>query len=231
MRMIRLALLLLTLLLPGLVWADITTSLQAYWKFDGGTGGAGTTVPDDSGNGHTGTLAGTFSWVTGNIGPWALDLNSDTAAMSWTAITVGTNMTMAAWIYPSTNPNSDQQGLILTSTGAAGFSFYNTTNKLLFDANVPSFSTGTITLNTWTHVAVTISAGSGTFYINGSASGTFSDSGSGINIAIMGASSPYNSRMRVDDVRYYTRALSSGDITELVAFTGAVARKKPPLVY
>ena len=55
---------LLFLLTPFVASANLTTGLVGYWKFDEGSG---TTAADATGNGNTGTLVNSPSWVTGII--------------------------------------------------------------------------------------------------------------------------------------------------------------------
>lgn len=53
--------------------ADITTGLVGWWKLDEGSG---STTADSSGNGHTGTLQSSPTWISGKIGPYALSFVS-----------------------------------------------------------------------------------------------------------------------------------------------------------
>lgn len=53
----------------------ITNGLLGWWKFDEGSGAIAT---DSSGNGNTGVEVGTPSYITGKVGPYALQLNGST---------------------------------------------------------------------------------------------------------------------------------------------------------
>jgi hypothetical protein len=92
-----------------------------------------------------------------------------------------------------------------------GSSTYGTNNELLFaldgttkklyaqmGATGGGSSTGTITANTWTHVAIVRSGTTVTFYINGSASGSYTDSDSVTSTIIpsIGASNNTNTASR-----------------------------------
>jgi hypothetical protein len=92
----------------------------------------------------------------------------------------GANFTIEAWVYPTTNSGTvtpiiaqyvqqtGSQAWILATTGS-NFRFdwapYNTNTQLLT-------SSGTFTVNQWTHVALVKNGSTFTFYINGTSSGS-----------------------------------------------------------
>src|SRR6185312_4650110 len=81
--------------------------LVGYWNLDDGSG---TTAADSSGNGNTGTLRNGAPWTTGTVGG-ALQLNGSNqdvrVANSSSLNVTGTELTLAAWIYPTSATNGD----------------------------------------------------------------------------------------------------------------------------
>jgi len=76
--------------------APSTASLAGYWKFDEGTGG---TAADSSGGGHPLTLQGGASWTTGVVGPSALAVSPQQAAVSsGPVIDTSKSFTVSAWV-------------------------------------------------------------------------------------------------------------------------------------
>ncbi|MCU0324514.1 MAG: hypothetical protein MUF45_04595 [Spirosomaceae bacterium] len=91
------------------------------------------------------------------------------------SINLGTTFTMEAWVnYSGVNSTIvDKRNYdFLWQLGANG----NANKMGYFDRSTGTwhYSTGNVPENTWTHVAVTLQAGTLTFYINGVASGTAS---------------------------------------------------------
>ncbi|MDE2038180.1 MAG: hypothetical protein KGI69_03105, partial [Patescibacteria group bacterium] len=91
--------------------ADITTGLVGYWKLDEGSG---TTATDTSSTGDNGTINNGATYVTGKIGPYALQVASssnqyvnvpDNAALNPSAITV------SAWVDLTSLPQNGYASL------------------------------------------------------------------------------------------------------------------------
>lgn len=89
------------------------------------------------------------------------------------SINLGATFTMEAWV------NYSGQNVTIVDKGNYDFLWSlnpNTnSNKMGFysrNTGVWAYSTGIVTQNTWTHVAISLNAGTLTFYINGIASGT-----------------------------------------------------------
>jgi hypothetical protein len=202
----------------NLAHADILTSLMAQYKLNEGTG---TTASDSTGNGHTGTTNGDFAWHSpGKIGASSASYSGTTGGgVSFTRWEPGTTFTYAAWIYiPSGTVNTFANLM----TNGNGTGLWVVSSKIDYDAaGGGHLSNTTITRDTWHHIAVVNNANAVTFYLDGSADGTatvaqdqFFD-GMGCDSGTAGECfTGYQ-----DDVRVYTRALSSSDITELYNYT------------
>src|SRR5258708_9624289 len=169
------------------------------------------------------TLVGAV--VTGNaISLNGSNQNADRAIISG----VTDNFTMSAWIYilslPSAtgaifaNGASDANGMTLEISSAGLFRV-----EYHFVAFVNSGST--LSLTTWYHVAAVRSSGSTQCYVNGVASGSSSAStpNSANSYSAIGSTvssgRAYASYLNayIDDVRFYERALSAGELTNLVS--------------
>jgi hypothetical protein len=92
-----------------------------------------------------------------------------------TSLNLGINFTMEAWV--------NHSGINSTIVDKGNYDFLwqlsanGNSNKMgFFDLSTGTwkYSTGNVPENTWTHVAITLQAGTLTFYINGVASGTAS---------------------------------------------------------
>ncbi len=221
---------------------DITSNLLRWFKLDND-------YTDSSGmGGTTGTPTGSPSFVSGHINQ-AINITTNTQYIDFGSTTLlhgATAATWAFWIYPNDltgngrffgqwgdSGSGDQvwtiiiqpNGKLLAATQKAGYQVIPCATAI---------STGV-----WTHVAVTWAAGSTNgflFYINGSlvsqdspistATITAMDNIQSSHIILgyeatsagSGATCPL---CYVDDVRIYSRVLSSGDISALYVYTGS----------
>ena len=159
----------------------------AEWEFDEHTGGY---ANDTSGNGNTGTLEGTPlpTWNSSSMchtGSCLKFVNNDdqtinipNVSANLSAITTSNKFTYEAWIYPTLLVSGEMHGII----GATGYNPHwgysvgitgdNTLNLTFQDSSgnwYNFYSTKTVSLNKWSHVAVTFdhSAGTIAFYVNG----------------------------------------------------------------
>jgi hypothetical protein len=202
---------------PTGVW---DTNYKGVWHETGG-------VADSTQYASSGTNVGTTN-VAGTIAN-ARQFNG-TSQYFWVAdspnFNVGTGtMTISAWIYRHTNAN--YHGIASHTNGTAAtdgwwftaFSNGGTpANVLNFSMNgTDHYSTGTITLNTWTYVAAVKSGTAVSFYINGALSNTvnngqnINDSAGRLRVGIEGSShgNQYFDGV-IDETRLSTMARSSG---------------------
>ena len=207
--------------------ANLLPSPVGYWKFDVVNG---TTTPDSSANGLTGTLNGPTS-TTGKVNN-ALSFNGSTDYVQVGAqqsLVMSNPMTLSAWIYP-TGPGSNTTtgGTIVAKEGeyvlarfpdgSIQWGFANTNPGWVF------VNTGqTAPLNQWTHIAVVYDGGTIKTYFNGSLVHTYSGSGvigdvyTSMNDFRIGGRqvAPQIFQGKIDEVRVYNIALRDGQVVQL----------------
>ena|ERR1035437_4232411 len=218
------------LLNPHPAHADITTGLVGWWKLDDGSG---TTAIDSSGNGYSGTLIGNTLlpvWTTGQIGG-ALRFG-DTAM---TGVTLGTQVnsylsdsntfTISAWFNTSSTTN---QVIIGSDTGGPDRTYITVANG---NINLGTYNGGFVcksaaftAVNSWHHVVMINSSSVVSGYLDGVAmTGSACPSTDSVHLTTIGGSYhiPYTNLPfygSIDDVRVYSRALTSQDVSELYAY-------------
>jgi hypothetical protein len=214
-----LGLLALVVLAQGASAQDICTGLEAFWTLD--EDGVSTTSADQTGHGHLLTLgAGVAApaWLTGvgncgGTGDPCLGFDGTDDFASMTAIPLSTTFTYAAWIYLVSAGAHTYSVLIENVDTSIAFYVMGTGGNLgklnAWYSVVEHFSTGTVPFNTWAHVAIVVSAGSLTFYINSVPAGT---------AVAVPAFSPtkigWECLCRMEDIRLYAaRALTQAEIS------------------
>ena len=208
--------------------------LLGYWNLDEGSG---TMVADSSGHGYDGTLHNSPAWSTDTpssmdfADPYALGFNRTGSAeyvtMSGTTeIDQAQELTLSTWVRPdSTTPYSTYMRFITLGNEKAVLRVlyeWGGTRQLQFYMNIGGSLRGihvhhAWAAGTWYHVAGTYDGSIMRLYLDGVELGTYSISdevaaGNGILL------SHYNSEALdglLDDVRIYSRALSSTEINDL----------------
>jgi len=203
----------------------ITSGLVLYYKFDEGTG---TTTADASGNGHTGTLsalsAGIIpSWVTGYIGAGALSFEgSHTYVDSGTDTSLNPasgNFSIVAWAKTSATDTR----LIIGKYNGSGDRYWlgSSSGSAFFDVNnVNATHSATTSDGNWHHFVGTRSGSTITLYVDGvsiatATSGSACAPGGNMMVGMFGANSSFVWNGSIDEVAYYNRALSSGEVSTL----------------
>jgi hypothetical protein len=142
------------------------------------------------------------------------------------------DFTISAWVDPARNSTWSRLFDLGTGTGAYMFLTLNDGNALRFAITTGGAGgeqridgTGTLPLNTWSLVTVTLSGTTGTLYVNGKAVGT--NSAITLHPADLGATtrnwigrSQYNDPYldaEVDDFSIYSRALDAAEVADLAA--------------
>jgi hypothetical protein len=188
---------------------------------------AGTSAVDDSGSGHTGTLANGAGWGTGRYGnAVTLDGIDDHVMVPSPGLPTG-DFTLEAWVF------LDQVRPLQTVMEALdGFGGPELEFNIITGGRLNVWSNGSERLTTsasvasgaWAHVALTRSGSTLQAYINGAAAGPTATDPSALNFAscplLIGvdADAACNGSLngyldgRIDNVRIYSRALSAGEI-------------------
>ncbi len=227
--------------------------LVGYWSFNEGTS---TIASDFSGRGNNGTLTSmdaNTDWVAGKFGK-ALDFdgtNDYVSIANNTNLKPSLPVTISAWVYFT---DTDIHP-IFTNDATSDF-YYGVTLQIGTAPNVVSVQygdggspgannrrtkIGTTVLNTnqWYHVAAVVRGATDMdVYVNGiNDGGTYSGAGDGVAYTSAGgavgrydssssASNDYFAKGKVDELRFYNRALSSTEVAALYG-TGAVKYTAP----
>lgn len=204
--------------------------LVGWWRFDEGEGNI---AKDSSGNGNDGTIYGA-TWIDGKYDK-ALNFDgvNDYASVPDSAsCDVGSEITMAAWLYPH-NPTAGYIMFIKKQTPGFGFWLFPAGHLYaeVYHPNyqqegyIPVYGSTELQPNNWYHcVAVYKQNEYFRIYVNGvlDASVTAPNKAIGVNnnpllLAVpgwMGSGNAFYDGL-MDDVRIYNRALSGTEINEL----------------
>jgi hypothetical protein len=229
----------------GSAWRSLNCSvcpasgLIGHWKMDDGAGNA---TAADSSSGNTGTLTNmdpNTDWVAGKIGG-ALDFDGTNDSVTTTLPQLTTAITIAAWVYLSSDRN-DYETIVArgSTTDRPNYEFRwgsggsddrlelvwrksDDTAHAWITSNTQSLDA---TVGQWAHLAVTHAWGTtnSAFYVNGNVQSASTNTTlpytGGTQSGSIGALL-YNSDTnpllgKIDDVRVYNRALSAAEITAL----------------
>lgn len=163
---------------------------------------------------------GIITPVEGSFGGMVFDGSDDRISLGG-AISLTSTVTFEFWIRPSSTQPL-QLGCIFELSSLNGIYWDKNNNKISVRYGVTvSDNTTAIVPGVWYHVVISINAGSGTFYVNGVADGTFSGYG-GYNLIGMGYHTNHASfRLQAlgmsDMAIYAAAALTSGNAATLYA--------------
>jgi len=202
------------------------STLLAWWKCDEG---AGNVVGDSSPGAHNGIfINGSPAWTTGVNGS-AIRLAGPTLVEVPAFKVTLTQATMAGWFLPN-GPQSDWASMIMhRGTGLAhGFNFL-ASRQLAYhwaDATETWSYRGTAyyAADDWTHCAVTVEPSKATFYVNGvqaSVNTVTHAAANWDNVVHLGGDdvTAWPGRQMngsLDDVMFFSRALTAAEIKDLV---------------
>jgi parallel beta-helix repeat protein len=207
---------------------DLNDGLVGYWSFDGEDINIGSTVAyDRSGNGNNGTISGAVP-ATGKLGQ-GMNFNGSSSYIQVSSgeLVAQNTITFTAWIKVTTGgtlyaQNDNDGGAVTHDISITGANYIEYDNWQPGGGAVDS--SGTVPLNTWTHVAVVRNGDAVAFYINGTSSG----GGTGearqdaatIDRTLLGAryfsGAPQEKfKGAMDEIRVYNRVLSTTEIGNL----------------
>ena len=206
--------------------------LSLHLKFDDA---AGLTAADAVGRWPSAALTRAAGWTSGRQGgAWAMDGSTDFVTLPAGLADTLSDFTIAAWVYLDAAStwarvfdfgSGPRRTMFLTARNAAGvprfaISTTNGYNAQVIDGNAP------LPTGVWTHVAVTLSAGVGTLYVNGVAVGSNPSVayapyhlGTGAVGWIGRSQYPTDPRLKgkVDDFRVYQGELTAAAVAALAA--------------
>jgi len=211
------------------------TNLLGHWSFDDGSG---TRAEDFSPNGtNAGTLVGSPAWVDGRMNKAiSFDGTDDYVDVgSSSSLNTTADYTISMWVYNAAG--SDLYPTLLNRAAQVtnnGFFWIYTNGTNEADLNfqyadgtnfITNTFSGALGTNTWQHVMFTFDNTSKSLklYINGNQfsttrtlTGSLSvDDGTLYLGTYTGTATDYSFQGRLDDVRIYARALTSGEATDL----------------
>jgi len=193
-----------------------------WWKFDEGTG---STAYDSSGNGYNSSIEDTTSWVTGAVGPYALQFISGYVRISDRSALRPSRFTVCAWVNLP-GPQADYARLLVK--GDDNYESYNFQFGGYY-LNFGSQDTGgqghgvglanPLWPSEWIFVAGVYDGSNMILYVNGepdnsAAVGSFTPVQDDGPLTIGARAPDMDRRMNgsVDDVRVYNYGLSPADI-------------------
>src|SRR3989344_9316031 len=190
-------------------------NLVGQWKFDEGRGAV---AKDFSGNGNDGNLtSGPVRITNGKLGG-ALQFDGTDDYVSLSLVT-GTTYTYSGWIKPDSQ--TDSYGSVFSNSSGAPGIYYRGSGAGANAGNIDYYVSGSQLSNTaltngqWQHIALVVTSGGATFYLNGASNGTAA-SVANFTVDRMGDdAASENFKGYLDDVRFYNRALSATDVNNL----------------
>jgi chitodextrinase len=210
--------------------------------------GAGTTIADVSGKGHSGTINGATWTATGKYGK-ALSFNGTTNFVDLgnaADLQIAGSMTVSAWINATANPADDGQiiskssgpGWQLKTSPDTGPHTFGVSVSPSSTSNTQRYSTTVRQLNTWYHVAGVYDAAARTLNIyvngvldNGVLIGTVpaSQYNAPQSVNIGRRTGGYYFNGTIDELRLYNRSLTQSEIqADMNTPLAAVPDTQPP---
>lgn len=195
-----------------------TPALQAWWKFDEGTG---TTAADSTVNGHAGTFPNGANWITGRQGNFAIHVAATGQVQASPLVTGITNYSWAMWLRGTGAPGNTTEQPFIHGTTAVNFGFsWSHPNAGANQAALHTLSDGTIiraripqalSAGTWYRLVATYDGSNLRMYLNGALQATTIASSmrtSPTGVILIGN----NMNGDIDDVKIYNYALTENEI-------------------
>ncbi len=195
---------------------------------------------DSSGNGHNLNLSGTDAYVSeqSSVGGYSLRSSSGASNYAYADDSPtwpnGSNITLEAWV--RANTTTGDQGIISKYTGgSADFYLKYTSGTIYFyifaGGSGTVTSNGSLTLNTWTHVAGVYNGSKMCIFIGGGNVGCVDKSGSLVDTSnIVKIGNDYTGQDRafqgyIDEVRVSNTSRYTANFTHPTLNSGSIASK------
>ena len=198
---------------------DVQTTSVATYQFNNAT----TSIPNNT---YPGTWAVAAIYATGKFGNAASFSGSNYITLN--GFTSTTTFSYSFWVRP-TNATSSGYKAIIGNQTSGGQLFTDAGALKIYASGTLTFSgSPTLADNTWSHVALSVSNGTGTIYINGINKGTASSLALPSTSYIATASTQvgvgtYNYRGKIDQLRIFDTALPQSAVTALYNETTTTA--------
>jgi len=232
--MIKLILAFILVLFSSTCYADITSGLVGWWKFDEASSGtcAGASVMDASGSGNTGTCVNSSTYGTGKIGPGAMSFDGSTQYVDMGDMNATESigvLTVSTWFY--SNPSQSYRTVVSKGYYSSG----SWEMRMTRDIEGPTIDCCVVTTNglhcvaigvsnsQWNHVVMVYNGATVSVFKNGVFVSSTPQTGNIVNTAVSvmigqnGNSGEYFNG-QIDDVRIYNRALTDTEVAELYQY-------------
>jgi hypothetical protein len=225
----------------GPVVPPLPAGLVAAYAFNEG---AGTTVADATGLGHTGTVVGATWTPSGRYGAGLVfnGTNARVTVPDAADLDLTTGVTLEAWVYPTTAGGGAWRTVITKDTAASGtyllYANTDTNNAGMFvGSTFQQQTTGgpTLAANSWTHLTGTYDGSTIRLYVNGvQVASRAQTQPMTTNNALLsiGGSSVWGEWFagRLDELRIYNRALTAAEIVaDMAAPLGTTTNQAPAI--
>jgi len=195
-----------------------------WWKFDEGTG---STANDSSGNSFTGSIEEEYTWIPGNVGPWALDFTYGYVTVPDNALLRPSRLTMSLWVNLPTSQPEYARLIVKGNDNSETYNFQFMGYVLHFGMNTSEGGYGVNLANPlwpdeWIHIGATYDGNSMNLYVNSEldnkvTTGAFTPLQSGGPLSIAARAPDYDRRMSgsLDDVRIYNYGMTATEVRQL----------------
>ncbi|MEM6468653.1 MAG: LamG-like jellyroll fold domain-containing protein, partial [Planctomycetota bacterium] len=214
--------------------ADITSNLVAHYEFEEN---GGSTIEDSTINDNDGSTVNSPVWSGDSaVGGFSMDFSQDSGSNAYVSVSddasidISADFSVAFWYNSSDSSSGIRQLIGQYSVGDGFFIAKNSSNALQFvvdgDSSIVahSYAGGWMADGNWHHVVATRSGDDFQLYVNGvgntASTQTVGTVSTGEPLLIGGTDSSDFEGL-LDEVRIYSRALSSADVTALYNNTGA----------
>lgn len=204
------------------VTSTLGNGLAAYYKFDDASA---TSATDSSGNGRDGSFVSSPSLTSdARVGTGAITFSGANKVSGPSVSLSGTDFSFAFWVKTTTPSNS------MVGMGYNSFCAFNSKSiSCTVDGNISGGALVTepaIYSGSWHHVVYVVNGSTQKLYIDGTERATASETpaslGGGLSVGVrFGSTSGFVGSL--DDVRFYTRAITPSEISDLASGSGAGA--------